>query len=379
MKQIWIICLLMVTGLFATEDNRCWSFNAQAFEALYAKAHMKKDIDEVILSVPKNFVKEDPLVLYVKQKGVMYKQPWIFCEPLSQDYRCSVEDDGGHFIFTKTDHIQALSLAFLKKEESEPTLLFTLKTKGKDAVKGKIIACPGKTSRYTFLLHKEQKAELIMQWDSSNISIKTPRGKVLFSEFLDDFSDMSSFDVKNFIFEDVNFDGYNDVGVAVGVGYGGVNVMRDYYVYLPKSKRFEKELKEISNLKRHLKEKLLFSQMKSGPEYFMSYYRIDKKDKPYRIIKGHSYWPEEEEADMRSVYESKAVRVGVKRSYFYDVPGAKKSKVYIMKGESVGFRDLKEEGKGDFWAEVVYKNKKRTYVKWVKLSDLVFEALSEDN
>lgn len=52
----------------------------------------------------------------------------------------------------------------------------------------------------------------------------------------------STIDVAPFITgADVNFDGYPDAAMLVGIGYGGVNAFYDYYIFNPMTERLEKD------------------------------------------------------------------------------------------------------------------------------------------
>jgi uncharacterized protein YxeA len=74
-----------------------------------------------------------------------------------------------------------------------------------------------------------------------------------------------------FIFDkDINFDGYVDVALITGVGYGGVNIFYDYYLYDPKTSIFQKDpiLFEISNPQIDTMNKKVTSSFRSGPQWY---------------------------------------------------------------------------------------------------------------
>lgn len=70
--------------------------------------------------------------------------------------------------------------------------------------------------------------------------------------------------------QDVNFDGYNDVGVFQSSGYSGVNDFYDYYLYNPKTHLLEKSptLTGISNPRVDVIHKKIISNYRSGPQWY---------------------------------------------------------------------------------------------------------------
>ncbi|MFN3266966.1 MAG: XAC2610-related protein [Deinococcales bacterium] len=85
--------------------------------------------------------------------------------------------------------------------------------------------------------------------------------------------------------EDFDFDGFNDVGIPSGIGYGGVNVFYQIQRYNPKTKRLEllegKDF-EVSNPGFDPKNKILFSSARSGPAWYGTQYKF-LGGKPYRL------------------------------------------------------------------------------------------------
>ncbi|MBX4210564.1 hypothetical protein KW783_01175 [Candidatus Parcubacteria bacterium] len=77
--------------------------------------------------------------------------------------------------------------------------------------------------------------------------------------------------------QDVNFDGHNDVGIFSGIGYGGVNIFYDYYLFNPKTEQFEKNsiLMGLSNTQVDAQNKTITSTYKSGPGYDSQTYKFD--------------------------------------------------------------------------------------------------------
>jgi len=69
---------------------------------------------------------------------------------------------------------------------------------------------------------------------------------------------------------DVNFDGYNDLRIYTDIGYMGVNVYYDFYIFNPVTGKFEKDavLVSISNPKFDVIGRRITSQYKSGPQQY---------------------------------------------------------------------------------------------------------------
>lgn len=69
--------------------------------------------------------------------------------------------------------------------------------------------------------------------------------------------------------QDVNFDGHNDIGVLSGVGYGGVNIFYDYYLYNSTTGMYDKSksLESVNLVKIDATKKELINSYKSGPGY----------------------------------------------------------------------------------------------------------------
>lgn len=85
-------------------------------------------------------------------------------------------------------------------------------------------------------------------------------------------------DIQRFITDlDVNFDGYNDVGVFTTTGYGGVNNYYGFYIYNPQTEKFLKDstLIEISNPALEIDKKQVISSYRSGPQWYKDTYQFN--------------------------------------------------------------------------------------------------------
>jgi len=186
-----------------------------------------------------------------------------------------------------------------------------------------------------------------------------------------------NFGLEDITFADLNFDGYTDIGVLVGIGYGGVNTCRDYFFYVPRTKQYIRQIDMACNLEIYSsKNRLLATAAKDGPSQESDIYKIDSMGKAHRIINSTGYWPQNEEGDMIYRYTSDA-RVKVPKAYFYAKPGRQRSNVYIIKGDKVSLLDLVKK-RGEVWVKVAYKSTKKTYRQWVRFSDLSFRDLPKE-
>jgi hypothetical protein len=97
-----------------------------------------------------------------------------------------------------------------------------------------------------------------------------------------DEMEMAKFDLKNYghqtitANDDVNFDGYKDLAVEIGNGYGGVNFFYNFYYFNPTTKKFVEvpELKSVCNPNIKYEQKQILSSCKSGPGYSDSIYQF---------------------------------------------------------------------------------------------------------
>lgn len=113
-----------------------------------------------------------------------------------------------------------------------------------------------------------------------------------------DAMDMAKFDLTNYKHQiitannDVNYDGYKDLTVEIGNGYGGVNFFYNFYYFNPTTKKFVEvpELKNVCNPNVKYEQKEILSSCKDGSGYLDTIYQfgaagyiIIKIPKIYRI------------------------------------------------------------------------------------------------
>jgi hypothetical protein len=80
--------------------------------------------------------------------------------------------------------------------------------------------------------------------------------------------------------QDINFDGHNDLAIFAGIGYMGVNVFYDYYIFDPKSSKFEKDsvLVGIADPEFNSEEKEITSHYKNGPQWYIDTFQFNGLD-----------------------------------------------------------------------------------------------------
>jgi len=179
------------------------------------------------------------------------------------------------------------------------------------------------------------------------------------------------------IFKDFNFDGYTDIAITFSLGDMGYNGCYDYYFYDLKDKKFHKSIAHISNLEIVKKEHILRAYWKDGLAYFYKYYQIDTEGKPFLFLRAKNHISEKGLSSI--VYESLAVKVKVKRTYFYDECDGDRLNRYLIKGDRVQVLDMESTIDGKYCIKVSYQGKKKIYRGLIKLSDLVFEPMPNIN
>ncbi|AKF25369.1 hypothetical protein YH65_08195 [Sulfurovum lithotrophicum] len=234
------------------------------------------------------------------------------------------------------------------------------------------------TTAYDFNLTKDKKATAYVNWDTQHIAVEIGKKRIVLPDISEDFMDYKKFvsDIsESLFFEDLNFDGYADIGVIVGVGYGGLNVFADYYFYDPKKAQFHKYFSNVSNLTIIGNTEVLHAPMKSGTGYFHDYYQIDKEGRAFLFLSASTSWPDEEEGNMLTDYSAHNVKVKVKKAYFYDGWDGKRLKSYLIQGDKISKVLDMVSSEGHTWIKVLYRGKKRDFRYWVKMNDLVFEEI----
>jgi len=96
-----------------------------------------------------------------------------------------------------------------------------------------------------------------------------------------DAMETAKFDLINYnhqiitVNDDVNYDGYKDLAIEIGNGYGGVNFFYNFYYFNPTTKKFVEvpELKNVCNPNVKYEQKEILSSCKNGPSYTETIYQ----------------------------------------------------------------------------------------------------------
>lgn len=190
------------------------------------------------------------------------------------------------------------------------------------------------------------------------------------------------------IVDDFNFDGINDLAIAKSVGYGGVNVFYDLYLFDNASKNFIPSLTEAANpeIRKDLREVRI--GYKSGQEYATNIYRsLDGKliliintntmvgsgllkiflhDTTGKVIKQYVASSVEEISEKLPPLQ---LKIKSPKAYFYEKPSAEaKTASYVIAGDTVTIMDV--TGASWEWVLAEFKGPKATTQKWLPYKDL---------
>lgn len=228
-----------------------------------------------------------------------------------------------------------------------------------------------------FDLTKGQKASITM--DSKSIIVTIGKDRIEL-EKSSEFEDMESIESMSntahesvIIIDDYNFDGYSDIGILTGIGYGGVNVFRDYHFYDPKNSLYHRYLEEVSNL--GIKGTTLISDVRSGFSHYGIQYKIKDK-KPYKSLEkeefgfaDHVTKFDDKGKVIKSYYIPSHLEIVTEKAYFYsEASEDKKTKRYAVKGDKV---KIVEIGIATFpWIKIEFQGTKGAYERWIKLENV---------
>ena len=225
-----------------------------------------------------------------------------------------------------------------------------------------------------FDLTKGQKASIDIDSKSITVTIRKDRiGLEKPSEF-EDIESLSNFTHESLItIGDYNFDGYSDIGILTGVGYGGVNIFRDYHFYDPRNNVYHRYLEEVSNLA--IEGTTLISDVRSGLSHYETQYKIKDK-KPYKSLEKEEFVVadyvmefDDKGKVIKSYYVPSHLRIVTKKAYLYsEASEDKRTKSYVVKGDKV---KIVEIGIITFpWIKIEYQGTKGAYNGWIKVENV---------
>ena len=157
------------------------------------------------------------------------------------------------------------------------------------------LAVAQREAKHSYSLTKDFKVSTALSSRGGTITLKASRaskklevqiGGKTQTFALETINDSGSPAQGDVLVEDFDFDGFNDLGLPSGIGYGGVNTYYDVWRYEPRQKQLVKlEGKdfEVSNPAFDPKNKILFGNARSGPFWYgFAYKFFDNKPWLYR-------------------------------------------------------------------------------------------------
>jgi hypothetical protein len=197
--------------------------------------------------------------------------------------------------------------------------------------------------------------------------------------------------------DDFNFDGFTDLAIPTGDGYGGVNYFYDLYAYQPAQRRFQRlEIKNdpsgdfLCNPRLEVFTRTIWTDCKSGPKWFGSDYRF-LHGKPYLWRSAEMMlldsFPEDSFLYYALEYRNAAGGVTreamgetphaedpvirylpIPKAYLYTAPAnASRTNNYIIRNDAMRILEVRESDAGQ-WLKIAYQSQKLgRIVRWINL------------
>jgi hypothetical protein len=198
----------------------------------------------------------------------------------------------------------------------------------------------------------------------------------------------------NVLVNDYNFDGFADIAIPDGIGYGGVNYFYALYVFAPSRSRFERlefpGSTDLCNPELRVRTRTIETDCKSGPKYEFADYRftnglpyvyrtaemivLDGFDTDQYLVYNVSVFNPSAERLRLSISDDPRLEtaplryVPVPRAFLYDAPSADAiTRNYLVRGDAVRILDVRDTDSGQ-WLKVAYQSRKLgRIIKWVSL------------
>ncbi len=233
------------------------------------------------------------------------------------------------------------------------------------------------TREFDFI--KSQKATIYLDLTQKEVYIQWNGKKYILPNISKEIIDGSNFFAENIDFDDLNFDGYQDIGIALSDTNANPDVLRDYYFYDPKRDSFFRYVRDASMIQKHPKVNIFSSHIKHDGGVSHKYYRIDLDGRPFLFMQGESHWTNEKENDAKTNYTIKSVHIKSEQVFMYDDWYIQESQQSISKEKKikkvldfVGF-------KGAFLVKIMYEDQDKTHTTWINFKDLIFEEMVDEN
>jgi hypothetical protein len=129
--------------------------------------------------------------------------------------------------------------------------------------------------------YPEENIEVAIGVVNNNVLAYLPHGVIQSFGYFEDIAELDKFKKRFpyitdvFLTGDFNFDGFYDIAIMDGIGYGGVNIFYKIFFWNQKEKRFDLPAEDggISNPSIDMDKEILSSSMKSGPFWYYTEYK----------------------------------------------------------------------------------------------------------
>lgn len=272
------------------------------------------------------------------------------------------------------------------------------------------LALAQREAKYSFSLTKDFSVTAPISSQAGMMSLKAVRSKQQLEvkigsntqqfalETIDDSGSPAQGDV---LVEDFNFDGFNDVGVPIGIGYNGVNIFYEVHKYDPKQKKLvpvKQNGFEVSNPAFDTKNRILITNSRSGPAWYGLDFKFDQgqpwkfRARNPKILLGFAndqalviQYLEYNKAGqvVSSSLQDEDVngnggsvkRVITKKMFLYTSPQeSAKTNSYIIRGDTVLILEILGDAdvlsvQDEQWVKIAYQSQKfGRMVRWLRLT-----------
>jgi hypothetical protein len=252
-----------------------------------------------------------------------------------------------------------------------------------------------KVFNITVPLSRTSHQVLKLKFDGKNPKLEVRLGNKTQSFELDSTMTEAEFH-GSLLLDDFNFDGFTDLGIPTGTGYGGVNYFYDVYTFDRLSQSFkimpEPDGNEWCNPQLESKSKTIFTSCKSGPMWYGTNYRFYRA-KPYLYQSGEMAFLEGFPDDKKlsnllwhvvtfdrnkrilssSYFDYETTKTAVRyipqaKVFLYNAPrDTAVTKNYIIKNDRIVILEVKETEAGQ-WLKIAYHSLKLGWFKrWIRL------------